>query len=36
MTKRIIEIRACEGGLDSRLFVAELATAYFALALKQN
>ena len=30
--KRIIEIRAGEGGGDSRLFVAELATAYQRLA----
>ena len=26
--KRIIEIRAAEGGADARLFVADLAVAY--------
>lgn len=30
--KKIIEIRAAEGGLDSRLFVGELATAYDRMA----
>lgn len=30
--KRTIEIRAAEGGEDARLFVAELAIAYIALA----
>jgi protein subunit release factor A len=29
---RIIELRAAEGGEDSRLFVAELALAYIRLA----
>jgi len=32
MAKRIIEIRAGEGGGDARLFVAELAAAYIRLA----
>lgn len=31
MTKRMIEIRAAEGGADARLFVAELGLAYRAL-----
>ena len=26
--KRVIEIRAAEGGLDSKLFVKDLASAY--------
>jgi len=26
--RRILEIRAAEGGLDARIFVAELAMAY--------
>lgn len=30
--QRTIEIRAAEGGEDARIFVAELATAYIALA----
>lgn len=30
--KRIIEIRAGEGGDDARLFVVELANAYLSLA----
>jgi protein subunit release factor A len=30
--KRRIEIRAAEGGEDSRLFVQDLAQAYFRLA----
>jgi len=30
--KRILEIRAAEGGCDARLFVAELAQAYLKLA----
>jgi len=29
---RIIEIRAAEGGHDARLFTAELAVAYLAMA----
>lgn len=32
MSKRIIEIRAGEGGEDARLFVAELARCYVRLA----
>ena len=30
--KRVIEIRAAEGGEDSRLFVQDLAQAYLRLA----
>lgn len=30
--QRTIEIRAAEGGQDARLFVAELADAYIAMA----
>lgn len=36
MTKRTLEIRAGEGGIDSKQFVAELATAYLALATREN
>jgi len=36
MTKRIIEIRAGEGGQDSCQFVAELAKAYLALANREG
>ncbi len=32
MSKRVIEIRAGEGGSDSQLFVADLAMAYIKLA----
>ena len=32
--KRVIEIRAAEGGEDSKLFVKDLAQAYMRLALK--
>lgn len=32
--KRIIEIRAAEGGEDSKLFVHDLAQAYLHLGLK--
>ena len=35
-TARTIEIRAAEGGEDSRLFVAELAAAYIRLAEREN
>ncbi len=35
MSSRIIEIRAGEGGDDSRQFVAELATAYLRLAERE-
>ena len=34
MTKRILELRAGEGGLDSCQFVAELAKAYLSLATR--
>jgi protein subunit release factor A len=30
--KRVIEIRAAEGGTDSKLFVKDLAKAYIKLA----
>lgn len=36
MSKRLLEIRAAEGGIDARLFVAELAKAYLSLATHQN
>jgi protein subunit release factor A len=36
VTKRIIEIRAAEGGIDARFFVAELGKAYFALAHREG
>lgn len=32
MPTRVIELRAAEGGADSRLFVAELALAYLRCA----
>lgn len=32
--KRIIEIRAAEGGEDSKLFVKDLAQAYVRMSLK--
>jgi protein subunit release factor A len=32
--KRVIEIRAAEGGEDSKLFVSDLATAYSKLGSK--
>lgn len=34
--KLVIEIRAAEGGEDSKLFVKDLATAYSKLAIKLN
>lgn len=34
--KRIIEIRAAEGGEDARLFVADLALAYIRLASREG
>jgi hypothetical protein len=34
--KRTIEIRAGEGGADARIFVAELANAYLALAMSKD
>lgn len=34
MATRILELRAAEGGLDARLFAAELATAYLRQAEK--
>jgi protein subunit release factor A len=36
MTKRVLEIRAGEGGIDSKLFVAELAKAYLSLAHREG
>lgn len=35
-TKRILEIRAAEGGEDARLFVAELALAYIRYAARED
>ena len=32
--KRVIEIRAAEGGEDSKLFVSDLADAYAKLGMK--
>lgn len=34
--RRTVEIRAAEGGADARLFVADLATAYTRLALREG
>ena len=34
--KRVIEIRAAEGGEDSRLFVQDLAQAYIRLAQRMG
>jgi protein subunit release factor A len=34
--KRIVEIRAAEGGADAQLFVNELARAFEALCLRRN
>jgi protein subunit release factor A len=34
LMKRVIEIRAAEGGEDSKLFVGDLATAYQKLGMK--
>lgn len=34
--KRILEIRAAEGGEDARLFAAELAQAYIRLANREG
>ncbi len=36
MTKRTIEIRSGEGGLDAKLFVADLAEAYRKLATRKG
>lgn len=36
MEKRIIEIRAAEGGDDSKLFVADLAQAYLKFITKKH
>ena len=33
---RVIEIRAAEGGEDSRLFVAELASAYLRASQREG
>lgn len=35
-THRLIEIRAAEGGEDSRLFVAELAQAYLRACQREG
>ena len=34
--KRVIEIRAAEGGEDSKLFVKDLAQAYIRLASRRG
>lgn len=34
--KRVLEIRAAEGGLDAKLFVAELADAYIMLSTRKG
>jgi protein subunit release factor A len=34
LMKRVIEIRAAEGGEDSKLFVSDLADAYQRLGMK--
>jgi protein subunit release factor A len=34
LMKRVIEIRAAEGGEDSKLFVSDLTTAYQKLGMK--
>jgi protein subunit release factor A len=34
--KRVIEIRAAEGGEDSKLFVKDLAQAYIRLAARHG
>jgi protein subunit release factor A len=34
IVRKIIEIRAAEGGEDSKLFVSDLATAYSKLGMK--
>ena len=34
--KRVLELRAAEGGEDARLFVADLATAYIKLATREG
>jgi protein subunit release factor A len=36
MSKRMIEIRAGEGGIDSQQFVAELGKAYLAMAHREG
>lgn len=36
MERRVLEIRAAEGGADARLFVAELAKAYMNLAIREG
>lgn len=36
MSTRTLEVRAAEGGIDSKQFVAELATAYLALAHREG
>jgi protein subunit release factor A len=34
--KRVLEIRSGEGGLDAKLFVADLAEAYHKLAIRKG
>lgn len=34
--KKVIEIRAAEGGQDAKLFVNDLASAYIKMATKDN
>jgi protein subunit release factor A len=36
MTRRVIELRAGEGGIDAQTFVAELAKAYLACAHREG
>jgi len=36
MTRRTVEIRSGEGGLDSKLFVAELTDIYLKLATRKG
>jgi protein subunit release factor A len=34
--KRILELRAAEGGLDAKLFVADMAETYIKLATRKG
>lgn len=34
--KRIIELRAAEGGLDAKMFVAEMAESYLKLSTRKG
>jgi protein subunit release factor A len=36
MERRTLEIRAGEGGIDAKRFVAEMAIAYLKLATREN